>query len=69
MAVVRRGKRVAVFFRVLDTFKRQGIKAIINVCGILAERYPDIVRRIHDEGLAMEPLGSHATFKTERGIQ
>jgi len=37
-------------FRVLDTFKRQGIKATINVCGILAERYPDIVRRIHDEG-------------------
>jgi peptidoglycan/xylan/chitin deacetylase (PgdA/CDA1 family) len=26
------------------------IKATINVCGILAERYPDIVRRIHDDG-------------------
>jgi peptidoglycan/xylan/chitin deacetylase (PgdA/CDA1 family) len=37
-------------FRALDTFKRHGIKATINVCGILAERYPDIVRRIHDEG-------------------
>jgi hypothetical protein len=37
-------------FRALETFARHDIKATINVCGILAERYPDIVRRIHDDG-------------------
>lgn len=36
--------------RVLDVLARQEIRATINVSGILAERYPEIVRRIADEG-------------------
>ena len=37
-------------FRILDVLARQGIKATINVSGIMAERYPDTVRMIVDEG-------------------
>ncbi len=36
--------------RVLDVLARQGIRATVNVSGILAERYPEVVRRISDEG-------------------
>src|SRR5688572_2029632 len=36
--------------RILDVLARQEIRATINVSGILAERYPEIVRRISDEG-------------------
>ena len=37
-------------YRVLEVLARQEIRATINVSGILAERYPEIVRRISDEG-------------------
>ena len=36
--------------RILDVLARQQIRATINVSGILAERYPEIVRRMADEG-------------------
>ena len=32
--------------RILDVLGRQGVSATINVSGIMAERYPEIVRRI-----------------------
>jgi peptidoglycan/xylan/chitin deacetylase (PgdA/CDA1 family) len=35
--------------RILDVLKRQDVRATINVSGILAERYPDIVRRMTDD--------------------
>ena len=36
--------------RALDVLARQGIKATINVSGILAERHPEIVRKIAEAG-------------------
>jgi peptidoglycan/xylan/chitin deacetylase (PgdA/CDA1 family) len=36
--------------RVLDVLARQEIRATINVSGILAERYPEVVKRIAEEG-------------------
>ena len=36
--------------RVLDIFERFGVKASILVCGIMAERYPEEVRRIAQAG-------------------
>ncbi len=37
-------------FRILEVLKRQRLKATVNVSGIMAERYPQIVRQITDEG-------------------
>lgn len=37
-------------FRILDVLARQGIKATVNVSGIVAERHPDTVRQIVDKG-------------------
>jgi len=37
-------------FRVLDTLDRFGVKATMMVNGIMAERHPEIVRRIADAG-------------------
>jgi len=37
-------------FRILNVLERQQVQATVNVCGILAERYPEIVRRIVDAG-------------------
>jgi len=37
-------------FRILEVLKRQDVKATVNVSGILAERYPEIVRSIADAG-------------------
>jgi peptidoglycan/xylan/chitin deacetylase (PgdA/CDA1 family) len=36
--------------RALDVLKRHGVRATVVVNGILAERFPQIVRRIADEG-------------------
>lgn len=36
--------------RILDVLGRQKIRATINVSGIMAERHPEIVRRMADEG-------------------
>ena len=36
--------------RVLDVLERQQVKATVNVSGILAERHPEIVRKIADAG-------------------
>ncbi len=36
--------------RILDVLARQDLRATINVSGILAERYPEVVRRMHEEG-------------------
>lgn len=59
--------------RALDVLKRQNIKATINVSGIMAERYPQIVRRIADEGhdvvahsYAMDVLPIYLTDEEER---
>jgi len=37
-------------FRVLDALARHRVKATVLVCGLLAERYPHIVKRIAEEG-------------------
>jgi peptidoglycan/xylan/chitin deacetylase (PgdA/CDA1 family) len=37
-------------FRVLDAFAHHGVKATVMVCGILAERFPHIVKQIADAG-------------------
>jgi peptidoglycan/xylan/chitin deacetylase (PgdA/CDA1 family) len=37
-------------FRVLDAFAHHGVKATVLVCGLLAERYPEIVRKIAKAG-------------------
>lgn len=37
-------------FQILDVLKRQDITATVNVSGIMAERYPDTVKRIADDG-------------------
>ncbi|HXF66988.1 MAG TPA: polysaccharide deacetylase family protein [Burkholderiales bacterium] len=37
-------------FRVLDALARHRVKATVMVCGILAERYPQTVRRIAEAG-------------------
>ena len=37
-------------FRVLDTLKRERVKATMIVCGIMAERHASIVREISDAG-------------------
>lgn len=37
-------------FRVLDALAHHRVKATVLVCGLLAERYPQIVKRIADEG-------------------
>jgi peptidoglycan/xylan/chitin deacetylase (PgdA/CDA1 family) len=37
-------------FRVLDTLKREDVKATMIVSGIMAERHGEIVRRISEEG-------------------
>ncbi len=36
--------------RILDVLARQSIRATINVSGIMAERHPEIVRRMAEEG-------------------
>lgn len=59
--------------RVLDVLARQGIQATINVSGILAERYPEVVRRMADEGhdvvahsYAMDVIPVYLTEAEER---
>jgi len=37
-------------FRALDVLERHDVKATVLVCGIMVDRYPDIVRKIHDGG-------------------
>lgn len=37
-------------FRILEVLKRQTIRATINVCGIMAERRPEIVRSMVEQG-------------------
>ncbi|HVZ53516.1 MAG TPA: polysaccharide deacetylase family protein [Pseudolabrys sp.] len=37
-------------FRILEVLKRQGVKATVNVSGIMAERYPEAVRQIVEDG-------------------
>lgn len=36
--------------RILDVLARQGVRATINVSGIMAERYPEVVKRMADDG-------------------
>jgi peptidoglycan-N-acetylglucosamine deacetylase len=43
--------------KVLDTFRKYGVKATFFVVGGCAEQYPDIVRRIAEEG---HEVGSHS---------
>lgn len=42
--------------RVLDVLKRENVKATFFLCGANAERYPELVRRIRDEG---HVIGNH----------
>jgi peptidoglycan/xylan/chitin deacetylase (PgdA/CDA1 family) len=37
-------------FRILNVLARQAVRATVNVSGIMAERHPEIVRRIAEEG-------------------
>lgn len=56
----RPGRRIAFTFddgpdpaytpRLLDLLKRKGIRATFFVLGSKAERYPELIRRIHEEG-------------------
>lgn len=41
---------------ILDELKREGVHATFFLCGANAERYPDLVRRIRDEG---HQIGNH----------
>ncbi len=60
------GKRIALTFddgplapwtgQILDILKSRGVRATFFVCGRNAERYPEIVQRIHSEG---HTLGNH----------
>lgn len=36
--------------RLLETFARHGVRGTVVVSGIMAERYPEAVKRIHDAG-------------------
>lgn len=42
--------------QILDVLKAEKIKAVFFLCGSSAERYPDLVRRIRDEG---HEIGNH----------
>lgn len=42
---IRRG-----IHRILDVLERQQIQTSMLVCGVLAERYPEALRRIADAG-------------------
>ena len=42
--------------QILDILRSQGIKATFFLCGANAQRYPDLVRRIRDEG---HEIGNH----------
>lgn len=37
-------------YQILEVLKRQGITATVNVSGIMAERYPETVKQIADDG-------------------
>jgi glycosyltransferase involved in cell wall biosynthesis/peptidoglycan/xylan/chitin deacetylase (PgdA/CDA1 family) len=51
--------------RLLDVLKDQGVTATFFVVGRLAERYPDLVRRIATEGHA---LGIHSFYHTNLNL-
>jgi glycosyltransferase involved in cell wall biosynthesis/peptidoglycan/xylan/chitin deacetylase (PgdA/CDA1 family) len=51
--------------RVLDTLRRQGIRATFFVVGRQAERYPDLVRRIAAEG---HDVANHSFFHAETDL-
>jgi peptidoglycan/xylan/chitin deacetylase (PgdA/CDA1 family) len=60
-------------FRILDVLERQGIRATINVSGIMAERHPEIIKRIVDFGhegvahsYAMDVIPAYLTEEEER---
>jgi peptidoglycan/xylan/chitin deacetylase (PgdA/CDA1 family) len=60
-------------FRVLDAFAHHRVKATVMVCGILAERYPHIVKQIADAGhevaahsYAMDMMSIYMSEEEER---
>lgn len=60
-------------FHILDVLARQKIKATVNVSGIMAERYPDTVRKIADAGhevvahsYTMDMIPAYLTEEEER---
>lgn len=60
-------------FRVLEALARHRVKATVMVCGILAERYPQIVRRIAEAGhevaahsYAMDRMAIYLSEEEER---
>jgi peptidoglycan/xylan/chitin deacetylase (PgdA/CDA1 family) len=60
-------------FRVLDGLAHHRVKATVMVCGILAERYPEIVRRIAEAGhevaahsYAMDMMSVYMSEEEER---
>jgi len=63
------GKRVALTFDdgpnpdatplILDALRERGVKATFFILGRHADRWPDLVRRVHDEGHA---IGNHGWF-------
>lgn len=59
--------------RILEVLARQGIKATINVSGIMAERHPDTVRKIAEAGheivahsYTMDMIPAYLTEEEER---
>src|SRR5688572_8440254 len=59
--------------RTLDVLARQAVRATVNVSGILAERYPEVVRRIAEEGhevvahsYTMDVIHAYLTEEEER---
>jgi peptidoglycan/xylan/chitin deacetylase (PgdA/CDA1 family) len=60
-------------YRILDVLARQNVKATINVSGIMAERHPEIVRRIAEAGhevvahsYAMDVIPTYLSEEEER---
>src|SRR5690349_4435669 len=60
-------------YRILEVLARQSARATVNVSGIMAERHPDIVRRIASEGhevvahsYAMDVIPIYLTEEQER---
>ena len=62
-------------FKILEMFDRQKVRATINVSGIMAERYPEIVRRAADAGhdivahsYTMDQIPAYLTEAEERDV-
>ena len=56
--------------QILDVLRANGIKATFFLCGRNAKRYPDLVRRIHDEeGAAFAVIETRTAMIVQSGIR